>query len=51
MCSAFENLFCVRCNMQTEICLQGFHEDWEGFHPVHKERQHHDLPALVTDVP
>lgn len=37
--------------MQPEICLQGFHADWEGFYPVHEERQHNDLPPLITDLP
>lgn len=39
----------VTCRLKS--CLQGFHADWEGFYPVHEERQCHDLPPLVTDVP
>jgi len=40
----------TKCNVLPAISLQGFHADWERLYPVHKEKQHHDLPPLVQDI-
>lgn len=38
---------------ESNPCLlpfQGLNAHWEGFHPLHQEGRHHDLPLPVTHL-